>query len=74
MPRSHNKKRNVGIIYEQIINFVCGRLLEEDKKSAEEVLPKVIGLIDRVAKRNIIHKNKAANLKSAVSKSVAAIA
>ena len=46
----------------------------EDKKAAEEVLPTVIGLIDRVAKRNIIHKNKAANLKSAVSKSVAAIA
>ena len=38
MPRSHNKKRNVGIIYEQIINFVCGRLLEEDKKSAENAV------------------------------------
>jgi hypothetical protein len=38
MPRSHNKKRNVGIIYEQIINFVCGRLLEEDKKSAESAV------------------------------------
>lgn len=46
----------------------------EDKKSAEEALPKVVSLIDRVAKKNIIHKNKAANLKSAVSKSVAAIA
>ena len=35
MPRTHNKKRNVGIIYEQIINFICGKLIEEDKKSAE---------------------------------------
>jgi len=46
----------------------------EDKKAAEESLPKVVSLIDRVAKRNIIHKNKAANLKSAVAKSVAKIA
>ena len=46
----------------------------EDKKAAEEALPKVVSLIDRVSKRNIIHKNKAANLKSAVSKSVAKIA
>ena len=38
MARTHNKKRNVGIIYEQIINFVCGRLLEEDKKSAEHAV------------------------------------
>ena len=35
MPRVHNKKRNVGIIYEQIINFICSKLIEEDKHSAE---------------------------------------
>lgn len=46
----------------------------EDKKAAEEALPKVVSLIDRVSKRKIIHQNKAANLKSAVAKSVAAIA
>jgi len=45
----------------------------EDKKAAEDALPKVVSLIDRVAKRNIIHKNKAANLKSAVSKNVSSI-
>ena len=36
MSKTHNKKRNVGIIYEQIINFVCGRLIEDDKTSAEK--------------------------------------
>ena len=36
MSKTHNKKRNVGIIYEQIINFVCGRLIEDDKASAEK--------------------------------------
>ena len=45
----------------------------EDKKAAEDALPKVVSLIDRVAKRNIIHKNKAANLKSAVAKNVASL-
>ncbi len=35
-----------------------------DKKEAEEKLPSVISLIDRLSKRNIIHKNKANNLKS----------
>ena len=45
----------------------------EDKKAAEEAFPKVVSLIDRVANRNIIHKNKASNLKSSVAKNVAAI-
>ena len=35
MSRSHNKKRNVGIIYEQIVLFICNKLLEENKKDAE---------------------------------------
>ncbi|MDY3345551.1 30S ribosomal protein S20 [Riemerella anatipestifer] len=43
---------------------------EEDKKVASEQLPKVISLIDKLAKRNIIHKNKAANLKSKLTKHV----
>jgi len=42
----------------------------EDKKEATEMLPKVISLLDSVAKRNIIHKKKAANLKSSVTKHV----
>ena len=36
MSRSHNKKRNVGIIYEQIINFICNSLIEENKVDAEK--------------------------------------
>lgn len=35
-----------------------------DKKAAEDSYPKVISLIDKNAKRDIIHKNKASNLKS----------
>ena len=35
-----------------------------DKKEAEKLFPSVAAMLDKLAKRNIIHKNKAANLKS----------
>lgn len=35
-----------------------------DKAVATEKLPSMISLIDKVAKKSIIHKNKAGNLKS----------
>ena len=35
-----------------------------DKGEAEKMLPSVVSKLDRLAKTNIIHKNKAANLKS----------
>lgn len=47
---------------------------ETDKAAAEEQFPKVSSQIDKLAKRNIIHKNKASNLKSKLAKHVAAIA
>lgn len=37
-----------------------------DRKEAEGMLPQVCSMLDRLAKRNIIHKNKAANIKSSV--------
>ncbi|MCM4151425.1 30S ribosomal protein S20 [Arenibacter sp. N53] len=46
---------------------------EEDKKAAETLLPSVVSMIDRLAKRNIIHSNKAANLKSKLTKQVSAL-
>jgi small subunit ribosomal protein S20 len=38
-----------------------------DKAAAEASLPKVFAMIDKLAKTNVIHKNKAANLKSGIS-------
>jgi len=35
-----------------------------DKTAATEMLPKISAMLDKLAKRNVIHKNKAANLKS----------
>ena len=39
-----------------------------DVKAYTEELPNVISMIDKLAKRGIIHKNKAANLKSKLAK------
>ncbi len=38
-----------------------------DKKAAEESAPKVYAMIDKLAKIGVIHKNKAANLKSGLA-------
>ena len=42
-----------------------------DKSESEELLKKVNGMLDKLARKNIIHKNKAANLKSGLTKKVA---
>ncbi|MFT3827306.1 MAG: 30S ribosomal protein S20 [Chitinophagaceae bacterium] len=43
-------------------------------KEATEQFPEVASMIDKLAKRGIIHKNKAANLKSKLSKKVNTLA
>ena len=40
----------------------------EKKKEAEKQFPLVVSMIDKLAKNNIIHENKAANLKSKITK------
>ncbi|MBT8210865.1 MAG: 30S ribosomal protein S20 [Eudoraea sp.] len=46
---------------------------ETDKKKAEALLPAVVSMIDKLAKRNIIHGNKASNLKSKLTRQVGAM-
>ncbi|MCT4602901.1 MAG: 30S ribosomal protein S20 [Marinifilum sp.] len=41
-----------------------------DKEAANELLPKVTAMLDKLAKTNVIHKNKAANLKSKLASHV----
>jgi small subunit ribosomal protein S20 len=45
----------------------------EDKNEVKELYPKVCSMLDKLAKRNIIHKNKAGNLKSKITKRVNAM-
>ena len=43
-------------------------------KEAGDALPKVASMIDKLAKKGIIHKNKAANLKRKLTKKVNGLA
>ena len=45
-----------------------------DQSAAKELFPKVVAMLQKLAKRNIIHKNKAANIQSKLSKHVANLA
>jgi len=55
-------------------NAIRTLLASADKAAAMESFPKVISMIDKLAKRNVIHKNKASNLKSGITKKVNALA
>jgi small subunit ribosomal protein S20 len=38
----------------------------KDKAEVSKLLPEISAMLDRLAKKNVIHKNKAANLKSSI--------
>lgn len=69
--RSNDKKR-VRNRYQHKSTRTAIKLLRTttDKKVAGEKLPIVISMVDKLSKRNIIHKNKASNLKSKLTRFV----
>jgi small subunit ribosomal protein S20 len=44
-----------------------------NKEEAAVLLPKLTSMLDRLAKKNIIHKKKASNLKSSIVKHVSSL-
>ena len=44
-----------------------------DKEAATQQYSEVVAMLDRLAKNNVIHKNKASNLKSKLAKHVNAL-
>ncbi len=54
--------------------FIKKLKLTHDKKEAMELFNKVSGMLDKLAKKNIIHKNNAANKKSKLHKLVNSLA
>ena len=42
----------------------------KEPKAAVEKMPEIASLIDRLAKKGVIHKNKAANLKSKLTRNL----
>jgi small subunit ribosomal protein S20 len=45
----------------------------DTKKDAQDSLPKVVSMIDKMVKKGTIHKNKASNLKRKLAKKVNAL-
>ena len=73
--RQSTKRREINRYYGKTTRNAIRQLRElENKKEAAENLPKTASMIDKMAKRGIIHKNKAANLKSKLAKKVNALA
>ncbi|MBK7129547.1 MAG: 30S ribosomal protein S20 [Crocinitomicaceae bacterium] len=69
--RANNAKKLVNRYQHKTVRNAVKSLRDtKDKKAAAEALPKVSAMLDKLAKRNVIHKNKAANLKSSLSKRV----
>ncbi len=69
--RSNNAKRLRNRYYAKTTRTAIKKLRQtENKEEAQKDLPQVISLIDRLAKKSVIHKNKAANLKSKMTKHV----
>lgn len=72
--RSNEAKRLRNRYQHKTTRTFIKRLKETSNKGeAEELLKKVVGMIDKLAKNNIIHKNKAANQKSKLTKLVASL-
>ncbi len=72
--RSNETKRLRNRYQHKTVRNAIKKLRElTDKKEAEGLFPTVVSMLDKLAKRNIIHANKAANLKSGLAKHVAAL-
>ncbi len=69
--RSNNAKRLRNKYQHKTTRTFVKRLKETtDKSEAQNLLKEVISMIDKLAKNNIIHKNKAANNKSKLTRMV----
>lgn len=66
--RVHNR-----LIHKTARNAVKALRATTEKSAAEAMLPKVSAMLDKLAKHNIMHKNKASNLKSSIQLHVNAL-
>jgi len=73
--RQANKRRDRNRYYGKTTrNAIRDLRVIKEQKEAGESLPKVASMIDKMAKTGVIHKNKAANLKSKLARKVNSLA
>ncbi|MCK5782126.1 MAG: 30S ribosomal protein S20 [Flavobacteriales bacterium] len=71
--RSNDVKRIRNKYQHKSTRTAIKKLKLAEKDEAVKLLPNVLGMIDKLAKNNIIHNNKAGNLKSNLTKYVSAL-
>ncbi|RED47302.1 SSU ribosomal protein S20P [Winogradskyella eximia] len=72
--RSNEKRRVLNKYHHKTTRNAIKKLREiTDANEAQKMLPSIISMVDKLAKKNIIHANKAGNLKSQLTKYVASI-
>ncbi|WP_425077184.1 30S ribosomal protein S20 [Psychroserpens sp. S379A] len=71
--RSNETKRLTNRYQHKTTRNAIKKLREMEAKDAKAFLPSVVSMIDKLAKKNVIHDNKAANLKSNLMKHVATL-
>lgn len=72
--RSNEKKRVLNKYQHKTTrNAIKAIRMATEKSAASEKLSSVISMIDKLAKKNIIHANKASNLKSKLTRHVATL-
>tara|TARA_Y100001968_G_C18907694_1_gene503765 strand:+ start:69 stop:323 length:255 start_codon:yes stop_codon:yes gene_type:complete len=72
--RQTDKRRLLNKYFHKTTRNAMKKLLDvKSKKEAMSLLTKVTSMLDKLSKRNIIHKNKASNLKSKLTKHVNSI-
>ena len=70
--RQTEKKRVSNKYYAKTMRNALKKIrLLTDKKEVESMLPGVESMLDRLAKKGVIHKNKASNLKGKLSHQLA---
>ncbi len=69
--RQNEKKRLHNKYYVKTMRNSLKKLRNTtEKEEAMELYPKVSSMLDKLVKKNVIHKNKSANIKSSLAKHV----
>jgi len=72
--RQSEKRRLFNKYFHKTARNAVRKLKElTSKKEAAVLFPKVVAMLDKLAKRNIIHKNKSSNLKSKLAKHLSSL-
>ncbi len=72
--RQDQKRKENNKYYSKTSRNAIKKIRAADKENATGMLPNVVSMLDKLAKKRIIHPKKAANLKSKLTRQVTAAA